>query len=157
LTELVSAEATPVRCRRRARLLLDTDITHAAAADDRSIARLRGVSVPTVARVRQLFAVGGVEAVLAAAAASHRRPTGVTAQQAARLYALADSPPPAGSQRWSLRLLAETMVVKAYIGAISHETVRRVLRERAPDQRQAGDAGQAETPTDRVPPSTRCW
>src|SRR5258705_8950684 len=69
LTELAATAETSVRSRRRARLLLDTDTAgQAGGLNDQAIALLRGVSVPTVARVRQLFAVGGVEAGLAAPA-----------------------------------------------------------------------------------------
>jgi hypothetical protein len=132
LMELVAAAATSVRCRRRARLLLDTDTAgQPGGANDQAIALLRGVSVPTVARVRQLFAVGGVEAVLAAPAVLRERTAGVNPQQVAQLHALAAGPPPAGSHRWSLRQLAGQMVANEYISAISHETVRRVLRKRA--------------------------
>ena len=132
LTELAATAETSVRSRRRARLLLDTDTAgQACGLNDQAIALLRGVSVPTVARVRQLFAVGGVEAVLAAPAVMRERPAGMNPQQVAQLHALADSAPPTGSRRWSLRQLAEQMVANEYIAAISHETVRRVLRKRA--------------------------
>jgi hypothetical protein len=131
LAEIVAAAATPVRSRRRAMLLLDAD---SAAGDggqeDQAIARLRGVSVPTVARVRQLYAVGGVEAVLATPWMVGQRGPGLNADQIARLLALADSPPPAGARRWSLRQLADAMVANQHVGTISHETVRRILRER---------------------------
>ena len=150
LTELAEAIETPVRRRRRAWLLLDTDSAgqEGDGLDDHSVALRRGVSVPTVARVRQVFAVGGVEAVLAEPPNLRRRPAGVNTQQVARLYALADSPPPEGSSRWSLRMLADTMVAKQYIPAISHETVRRVLRERRPAMAKLRMAANPSSPED---------
>jgi hypothetical protein len=47
----------------------------------------------------------------------------------ARLIALACGPPPEGRARWTLRVLAERMVVLGYIEAVSHETVRTTLQE----------------------------
>ena len=39
------------------------------------------------------------------------------------------SEPPEGFARWSLRLLADKVVELDYIGSISHEAVRRVLKK----------------------------
>ena len=47
----------------------------------------------------------------------------------ARLIALACSPPPEGRARWTLRVLAEHMVVLGHVEAVSHETVRTTLKE----------------------------
>jgi len=43
--------------------------------------------------------------------------------------ALSCSEPPEGFARWSLRLLADKVVELDYIGSISHEAVRRVLKK----------------------------
>ncbi len=47
------------------------------------------------------------------------------------LVALAWSPPPPGRQEWSLRLLAEKVVLLEQVEAdsVSHETVRQVLKK----------------------------
>ncbi len=47
----------------------------------------------------------------------------------AHLIALTCSEPPAGRERWTLRLLAEQMVRLEYVTAVSHETVRQVLKK----------------------------
>ena len=48
----------------------------------------------------------------------------------ARLVALACSAPPAGRNRWTLRLLADRMVVLGHADAgVSYETVRRTLKK----------------------------
>ena len=47
----------------------------------------------------------------------------------ARLIALACSPPPEGRARWTLRMLAERMVVLGYVETVSHETVRTTLQQ----------------------------
>lgn len=47
----------------------------------------------------------------------------------AHLVALTCSEPPEGRERWTLRLLAERMVQLEYVTAVSHETVRQVLKK----------------------------
>lgn len=43
------------------------------------------------------------------------------------MIALVCSAPPAGAARWTLRLLASTLVELGYVESVSHETVRQVL------------------------------
>jgi hypothetical protein len=50
-------------------------------------------------------------------------------EQEARLIALTCSEPPAGQARWSLRLLADRLVELEIVEAVSHQTVRRVLKK----------------------------
>lgn len=47
----------------------------------------------------------------------------------AKFTKLACSIPPAGRSRWTLRLLAEQMVELEIVEAISHETVRQLLKK----------------------------
>jgi hypothetical protein len=47
----------------------------------------------------------------------------------ARLIALACSEAPEGRRRWTLRLLADRLVALEVVDAISHETVRQVLKK----------------------------
>ena len=47
----------------------------------------------------------------------------------AHLVALACSEPPAGRERWSLRLLADGLVRLEVVEAVSYETVRRTLKQ----------------------------
>ncbi len=47
----------------------------------------------------------------------------------AELIKLACSTPPEGRARWSLRLLASRLVELEVVEAVSHETVRRVLKK----------------------------
>lgn len=50
-------------------------------------------------------------------------------EEEARLTQLACSAPPPGHARWTLRLLAEQLVVLEIVDSISHETVRRALKK----------------------------
>ena len=45
------------------------------------------------------------------------------------MIALACSEAPEGLERWTLRLLGDQMVELAYVGSISHETIRSVLKK----------------------------
>ena len=54
--------------------------------------------------------------------------TGLPAAEA-RLIALACSQPPKGRARWTLRLLADQLVELEVVEAVSHETVRQVLKK----------------------------
>jgi hypothetical protein len=49
--------------------------------------------------------------------------------QEAHLVALACSTPPDGRARWTLRLLADQLVELRQADAVSHETVRQVLKK----------------------------
>lgn len=53
-------------------------------------------------------------------------------EEEARLVALACSKAPEGSARWTLRLLARTMVELEVVEALSRETVRRALEKTRP-------------------------
>jgi hypothetical protein len=122
LTRLVSSGNHPARMVRRAQILLRS----ADGWTDSAIGAALGVSRQTVHMVRKQAVIEGVDACLRHT--SGRRP----GQQAkaldgvaeAHLVALTCSEPPAGHERWTLRLLAEQMVVLEYVTAVSHETVR---------------------------------
>jgi len=51
-------------------------------------------------------------------------------EQQAHLIALVCSKAPEGYQRWSLRLLAKTMVELGHVDSVCKETIRQVLKKR---------------------------
>jgi len=114
-----------------ARILLKADICGEGPVwEDAAISQAVEVSTATVQRVRQLFVEDGLFAALTP---RPRRRTAhlplVDGVAEAHLVTLACSVPPAGAGRWTLRLLAETMVELAYVPHVSHETVRQVLKK----------------------------
>ena len=137
LTPAQRAEATAILARgtaaaltaRHARILLEADASpRRRVRDDRQVAALCGVSPRTVARVRERFASNGF------AVALHGRPhpgssPKLSAEQEARLIALACTTPPAGRARWSVRLLAERVVELAELPLVSRELVRTTLKK----------------------------
>jgi hypothetical protein len=52
-------------------------------------------------------------------------------EQEARIIATRLGPPPSGYGHWSLRLLAERVVEPGIVPAISHETVRKLIKKTA--------------------------
>jgi transposase len=84
--------------------------------------------VRTVERVRQRFVEEGLEAALKPKSFP-RLPRKVDGDVEAHLVALACSDPPAGRQRWTLRLLAGQLIELDLVESISHERVRQVLKK----------------------------
>ena len=96
---------------------------------DQVIAAALEVGLSTVARVRQAYATAGLDAALDQKAPAREYDRTLDGAQEARLLALACSDPPTGRERWSLRLLAERLVRLEVVAAVSHETVRQVLKQ----------------------------
>lgn len=127
LVKLVSSGNRSARTMRRAQILLRS----ADGWSDEAIGAALGVSRQTIHVVRKQAVQAGVNHTL-------NRKAGRKAGQVAKaldgvaeahLVALTCSEPPAGHDRWSLRLLAERMVALEYVTAVSHETVRQVLKK----------------------------
>ena len=93
---------------------------------DAEIAEAVGVSVATIERVRQRFVEEGLETALSPRPPRRLYPRKLDGE--ARLIALACSPPE-GQARWTLRMLAERMVVLGHVETVSHETVRTTLQQ----------------------------
>ena len=93
------------------------------------IARVLNTSMRKIDRVKKRFVEEGLEVAL-----NGRKGSRIYAKKAdgdfeAHLIALSCSEPPEGFARWSLRLLADKVAKLDYIGGISHEVVRRVLKK----------------------------
>src|SRR4029453_19074656 len=90
---------------------------------DQQIADTLGVGLRTVARVRQRFVEEGV----AEALQPRPRPHGahrLDDQAAAQIIEGAKGEPPRGRKRWTLRLIADRLVMLGY-GAFSHVSGRQ--------------------------------
>lgn len=57
------------------------------------------------------------------------RPKDITAGQRAKILALANSEPPEGHEKWSLRLLAEKAIALGYVDSISHQYINQILKD----------------------------
>ena len=96
----------------------------------RAISDVLPVSMKKIDRVKRRFVEQGLEAALDKRKAEWSHTRKADGDFEAHLVALSCSKSPPGHARWSLRLLADRMVALNYVDAISHETVRRVLKKR---------------------------
>ena len=139
LGRLLARGKADVRRLRHAQVLLKADEAEAGPgwADER-IAEALEVGLATVQRLRRRFVEEGLAAALSPYRGGKRvYATKLDGEQEAHLIALACSTPPEGQGRWTLRLLAGRMVELQHVDALSHETVRQVLKKRAPSAPEA--------------------
>ena len=130
LEKLISRGKGAARRLAHARILLHADQgAGRPGKSDAEIAEAVGVSVATIERVRQRFVEEGLEAALSPRPPRRLYLRKLDGEAEARLIALACSPPPEGRVRWTLRVLAERMVVLGYVETVSHETVRTTLQQ----------------------------
>jgi len=127
LQQLVKAGKAAARRLAHARVLLLADRDD--CPDDEIVSAL-GVSLRTVERVRKRLVTEGLDAAI-----DHRpqppRPDKIKIRGnlEQRLIELACADPPQGRCRWTLRLLADEMVVLGLVNAVSTETVRQSLKK----------------------------
>jgi transposase len=131
LQSLIAAGKAAARRLTHARILLKADAAPGGPAwIDQRIVEALEVGVATVERVRQRFVEEGLEAAL-----GRKKPDRPSRQRKldgraeARLIALACSAPPEGRKEWTMQLLADQLVQLEVVGAVSDETVRRVLKK----------------------------
>lgn len=112
-----------------ARILLKADQNQPGGSwCDVDIKGALDISLRTIERVRQRFVEEGLQAALQQRAGAGRKRQ-IQGEQEAHLVALRCSEPPQGQARWTLRLLAEQMVVLGHVESTSHETVRQTLKK----------------------------
>ncbi len=130
LRTLVGGGAAPARMLAHARILLKADQGEGGAAwADAAIAGALEVHPATVARVRRAFVEDGLDAALSRKSPDRVYARALDGAAEARLVAVACGDPPEGRERWTLRLLAGELVRLEVVGAVSHETVRRTLKQ----------------------------
>src|SRR5437870_3743533 len=114
---------------KHANMLLKADADGAAWRDE-AIAAAFSVHTRTVAGMRERFVEQGLEAALGRKKQARPSQQPIFDGEAeAHLIALRCSEPPAGHARWTLRLLADTVVEWEMVASASHETVRRTRKK----------------------------
>ena len=96
---------------------------------DPEIAKAFDVSLSTVHRVRQAFVEESLEEALYRKKPTNRQYRKLDGAQEAQLIAVACSQPPAGRSRWTLQLLADSLVSLKIVESISGECVRTTLKK----------------------------
>lgn len=132
LLGLTKAGRRAARTLQHAWILLKADEAPAGPAwTDAQIAATFAISGATIARVRRAFVEQGLAAALHRKASAVPRPRKLDGRAEAQIIALFCSAPPAGRQRWTLRLLAEQYVeLVGEDAAVSYETIRRALEKK---------------------------
>jgi transposase len=150
LEGLVSAGTAAARKLAHARILLKADQGPAGPAwTDGRIAEALEVSLATVERVRRRYAAEGLAAAVSHRPPARHRPRRLDGAQEAHLVALVCGDPPAGRERWTLRLLADRLVELEITASVSYQTVRRTLKKMhcSPGARSAGASRPVATAT----------
>lgn len=127
LASITSCGIHPARKIRRARILLKAD----QGESDSAIAESLDCAPSTAWRTRKKFHERNrLEAI------EHKQPDRtyerkLDGRDEAHLVRLACSDPPEGHSRWTLRLLADTLVLceDTDVESVSHETVRQILKK----------------------------
>jgi hypothetical protein len=133
LKELISKGKAAAKLVLKARILLKADQSDDGPAwSDEKICQALDTNIAMVTRVRTKLVNQGLDAVFA----RKKRQTPPTppifdGERQAKLIALACSKPPPGYARWTLRLLAETVVEREIVATAHFNTVGRALKKNA--------------------------
>ena len=132
LTRVVSRGSHPARTIMRARVLLELDENTGVVPLRRVVAERAGVSEQTVYVIAKRFTEshGNVDEVIGRRKrATPPVPAKVTGDVEARVIALACTKPPAGFDRWSLRLLERHVLLTDGLPPLDHSTIGRTLKK----------------------------
>jgi transposase len=128
---VLRSQKTAMEAKKRAKILQYADASDNRESDSISeIMRKCGVSQNTVIYTRKKYAEMGIDAAIF----RKKRDTPpvaakVTGKVEAHIIACACSAPPAGFTRWSMKMIADKIVLEGVIENISDETVRLVLKK----------------------------
>jgi transposase len=130
LKAIINAGRMAAHKRRHAQMLLKADEGPGGPGwTDERIADAFDSTASTVARLRQRLVERGFDQALAHGNRGKPRHKALDGRAEARLIALACGEPPAGRNRWSLRLLAEKAVVLNITDSCSKSSLQRTLKK----------------------------
>jgi putative transposase len=128
LKKLTRQGKSAARSIKRARILLMADSSQGKAINYTDIMKAVEVCKATVSSTVRHCVLEGVSAALTEKPRPGREPQ-FTGDIEARLVTLACSEAPKGYARWTVRLLAQQMVVMGYVSDISKSSVFNVLKK----------------------------
>jgi transposase len=130
LEQLTTKGKASARKINHARILLKANLNQEDRGwSDQAISQALNISTRTIERVRQRFVEEGLDSALIPRPKTSLKLRKIDGEIEAHLVAIACSQAPTGYSRWTLRLLADQMVVMGYVENISHESVRQVLKK----------------------------
>jgi len=114
---------------KRAYILLAADELGEKRWADDQMQTTYGVSLRSIERLRQRWVEDGLDVALHGKKREVFKEKLFDGRVEAHLIALRCSDPPVGRVRWTLHLLADRMVALEHVPAISHESVRQMLKK----------------------------
>lgn len=124
LHQLIAKGSQKARTITRSRILLMAN----SRKTDTQIIEALGTARNTIRTVRYRYVRQGLESAINEQPRPGA-PNKFTGRDKAKITALACSNPPDGRSRWTLRLIADTMVELDIVDDISHHTIQRVLKK----------------------------
>ena len=128
LEQLIKSGVHSARVIARARTLLLLDRSQGQARSIQNVIDAAMVSQGTIYNLKKRYFAEGIQGGLYERPRPGRKPK-VDGEVEAHLIALVCSEPPAGYERWTLRLLAERLVSLEVVEAISHVAVGDALKK----------------------------
>ena len=129
LRQIIKKGKTQAYRIKHANILLKADANGPGLSDEK-IANMFGCHRNTVAGVRQRLVEQGFDAALERSKREvPPNPKLLDGRKEAKLIAIACSKPPQGRAKWTLRLLADELMMLEVVETISYETVRRTLKK----------------------------
>jgi transposase len=116
--------------RRRAKVILNLDESEGKSPDMAKVAERFHLDYETVWGLRRKYETKGLGAIL-----SRKKrevppvPAKVTGEVEAHIIAVCCSSAPEGKSKWTLKMIANKIVIDGVIDSISSETVRKVLKK----------------------------
>lgn len=130
---VLRSKRVTLEAKKHAQILLDTDESNEKKPlSVIKVTKSRGVCENTVIRVRRRYAEQGIEAAIF----RKKRKTPptepkITGEVEAHIIATACSKAPEGKVRWTLKMIANKIILDGVIESISDEAVRLVLKKRS--------------------------
>lgn len=124
LKQLIAKGSQKARTITRSRILLMAN----EGKTDTQIIEALNTARNTIRTVRYRYVHNGLESAINEQPRPGA-PNKFTGRDKAKVTAIACSKPPDGRNRWTLRLIADTMVELGIVDDISHHTVQRVLKK----------------------------
>lgn len=127
LSDLLMSGTQKVRKTKRIQILLKAHDNWT----DEQIAEALNVGRATSERTRKCYQENGIEVAINGKKPQREYARKMDGEVEARLIQIASSKPPMGRERWTLRLLADTLVLLEEVPfeTLAHETVRRTLKK----------------------------
>lgn len=129
LEQLIKSGEHQARVLSRARVILLLDRSQDQARTIAEVAEAAMVSISAVNAIKKRYMERGLNRALYDKPRPGRPVTKMTGEVEAHLIALTCSDPPAGYDRWTLRLLADRLIELELVESISHVAVSETLKK----------------------------